>query len=305
MKPGVLVLALTACWHSSRGPEPARWHDSAKTAAELLPAGAWLVVALDVDSSQSASQRAAEAKARAGEIKTSEGGCQVPMNHAAFAVYGHARYGFIGRGVFAGDAMLACLASSYVGKDRIEHSTIAGHEVLVTTGAEPFGFLVSDSGLFAAGTPSIIERILATPFRPVTVEPSLATLIDRARRGGEIWAAARFPRDEPYVGDVLDLLAVKLTGRVVTLVAFIHFTPPFELSIELELEQSGDASTLAAVLARRKRELVGLDPHLASVVDAVAIAVDGTRVRLTGHFAKIDWLQTLQALLAAVSRFKS
>lgn len=304
MKLGVLVLALTACWHSSRGPEPARWRDSSKTAADLLPAGAWLVVALDLDTSQSASQRAAEAKASAGEVKTKEGGCQVPMNHAAFAVYGHAHYGFIGRGVFAPDAMLACLSETYVGKDGIEHSTIAGHEVLVTKGADPFGFLVSDSGLFAAATPSILAHMLATPLQPVTAEPSLAPLIERARRGGEIWAAARFPRDAPYVGDVLDLLAVKLTGHVATLVAFVHFTPPFELSIELELEQPGDASTLAGVLARRKRELVALDPNLASVVDAIAIAVDGARVRLTGHFAKIDWLQTLQALLAAVGRFK-
>lgn len=304
MKLGVLVLALSACWHSGRGPEPARWRDSTKTATELLPAGAWLVVALDIDTSQSTSQHAAEAKARAGEIKNADGGCQVPMNHVAFAIYGHERYGFLGRGVFQPEAMLTCLTTSYANKDGTERSTIAGHEVLLTRNPDRFGFLVSADGIFVAATPPIIERMLGTPFQPLTLDPSLAPMIARARAGGEIWAAARFPHDAPYIADVLDVLGVKLTGHVASLVASVHFTAPFQISVELELEQAGDASTLGAALARRKRELVALDPNLASVVDAIAIAVDGTRIRLSGQFAKIDWLQTLQALLAAVARFK-
>ena len=305
MKLGILVFLLSACWHSSRGPEPARWHDSTKPAAELLPAGAWLVVAFDLDTSQSPSQHAAEAKARAGEIKNADGGCQVPMNHVAFAVYGHQHYGFVGRGVFQPDAMLTCLASSLANKDGTEQSTIAGHEALLTKGAEPFGFVVSDHGLFVAATPSIIERMLATPLHPVTEDPALAPLIARARAGGELWAAARFPHDAPYVTDVLDLLAVKLTGHVAALVAFIHFTAPFKISVELELEQAGDAAALATALGQRKRALVALDPNLASVLDAIAVARDGTRVRLDGQFAQIDWMKTLQGLLAAVARLRT
>jgi len=304
MKLGILVLALSACWHS-RGPEPARWRDSTKPAVELLPAGAWLVVSLDIDTSQSASQRAAEAKARAGVVDNGKGGCQMPTNHAAFAVYDHERYGFLGRGVFQPDAMLDCLAKGYANQEGTEHSTIAGHDVLVTKKADAFGFLVSDDGVFVAATPSIIERMLATPFEPITNDRTLGPLIARARAGGEVWAAARFPHDAPYIADVLDVVGVKLSGHVAALVGAIHFTPPFHISLDLELERVGDATLLASALERRKHELVALDPNLASVVEAIAIASDGTRVRLTGQFAKIDWLQTLQALLAAVARFKS
>ena len=229
----------------------------------------------------------------------------MPTNHAAFAVYGHERYGFLGRGVVQPDAMLSCLAKGYANQGGTEHSTIAGHDVLLTKKADAFGFLVSDDGVFVAATPSIIERMLATPFEPITNDRTLGPLIARARAGGEVWAAARFPHDAPYITDVLDVLGVKLAGHVVALVGSIHFTPPFHISIDLELEQAGDATLLSGALERRKHELVALDPNLASVVDSISLATTGAHVQLAGHFAKIDWLQTLQALLAAVARFKS
>ena len=158
--------------------------------------------------------------------------------------------------------------------------------------------------MLVAAPTSLIARMLRTPLRPVTTDPELVPLIARARAGGEVWAVARLPHDAPMVGDVLDLLSVKLAGHVASLVGSIHFTPPYRISVEIELEQAPDAAALGAGLVQKQHELAALDKNLDSVLGALAIHVDGKHVEIIGNPVNIDWLQTLQALLAAVARLK-
>jgi hypothetical protein len=303
-----LLVGLVACWHTSPGPEPARWRDRSNPTLDLLPDGAWLVVELDIDTSQSAAQHENERKALSdpSSIKTADHGCQIPANHATFAAYGHDDFAIAMRGVFRADAMIDCIATMNGPDTVVTHSTIAGHDLLSTQkGANrPFLYVVSDSGVLIAANEPEMTRALADRLRSPTSDAKLAPLIARARAGGEAWAVARFPRDAPIVADVLSALGAKLGGRIAALTGSVHVTAPYRIEVDLELEQEADATLLGAALAKKQRELAALDKNLETLLGSLAIRVDHTHVHVIGAPDKIDWLQTLQGFIGVVARLR-
>ncbi len=299
----LVVVLVAACWHS-RAPDLARWQRPAAV-VDLLPAGAWLVGGMDIDTSDSKVQRDNEAKIRAdpNSVRNATGGCTIPAANAAVAVYGDDDVAFVGRGVFQPAALLACMGDvSIHGGGTASHQTIEGYDVLVTKKTDtPVLYAASDSGIFLMATEPIMQRSLAADLQAATADPALAPLIARARAGGEVWAAARLARNTSTINEVLRVLGVKLDGHVTTLIAWIHFTPPFHIEVDLALEQAGDATRLAAALEQKRQLLAALDARLKPIADSLRIRADGTHVHVVGNPEHVDWLEAFQALLAAIA----
>jgi hypothetical protein len=300
-----LLLVITACWTGRSVSEPPGWRSAPVSA--LLPDGAWLVAALDLDAS-GPEQQAKEARARRDPdaVHTDDGSCQIPGTHVAFAVYANDSFAAAVRGVFRRTALLDCIAQMARAKDQAVARTFRdGLEVLAisSSSGDGYRFTASDTVAFLAGTDQILRRAMAGDTRPATADPSLRPLIDSARKGGELWVAALLPRDSKAVRNVLSLLSVTLEGRVVSLTGSIHITPPFQIDLVIVLEREGDAKRLVDGLTRtglRFKEVGG--DSLAILLDALEVRADGDRVRITGRPQKIEWMQLVEAIPAAIGR---
>ena len=300
----VLAAILAGCWTSAHPSDPTRWH--AGPAAALLPDGEWVEAALDVDL-DSPAQQANEARVMHDPAAVHQnGGCSVPALDVAFAAYGSGEFAFAARGAIRRAAMLDCLAASFAGN--AQRRLVDGRELLITTkGKETLEWLVTGGkrGLVLGASPAVMARAIAPALRPASADPKLAPLIARARAGGQLWAAALLPRDLAMTGDVLGMLGVQLSGRVVSVIASVHVTRPYRLDIEVELEHTHDAGALAAgLLARRAQARALVGPGLRPILDAIAVRVDGVRVVLTGTPPQVDWMRALQDTLALIAQLR-
>ncbi|NVB84935.1 MAG: hypothetical protein HOV81_41595 [Kofleriaceae bacterium] len=270
--------------------------------SEMLPDGAWLLAGMDFDTSGSAKQKELEDKLRKdpSAVRNKDGGCQFPTSHMAFAVYANTDIGVVSRGTFSADAMLDCIASSAKDASRTQ---IDNHDVVKLDGG--LVVLASDTGLLMFAHEPVLKRALADQLRPADTDPALLPLITKARGIGEIWAAGRIPKHAPIVDDVLGMLSVKLTGRIQSFTAGIHFTEPFKIEIDFDLEEPGDAQLLATALAQKLQWLTVLDAKLETVVDSLAVRADGTHVQVLGTPGKVDWLEAFSGLMGAIAAIKN
>lgn len=287
----MLLVVLAGCWRS-HAPEPARWRTSRSMSA-LLPDGEWLLAGADFDTTP-------DPKKDPKAVKTTEGGCSAPMAHFAVAVYADTKAGFLGRGVFDKDAMLDCIAAT---NKKASRSVFRGHDAVML--GDTLVALATDSGLFMVGSEPVVARALADPLRPAEDEPAMKPLIAKARAIGPIWIAGRIPKDVAIVDDILDVIGAKLGGHVTSVVAGIHFSAPFKIEMDFDLEQAADAQLFATALGQKLQWIVSLDAKLKPVVDTLAIHVDGTHVQVIGTPATIDWLEAFSGLLGAIGAIKN
>jgi hypothetical protein len=158
---------------------------------ELLPDGAWLIAGLDIAASPAQKIREREATQDSKWVHTSDGGCQLPATHAAVAIYRRDDVAIATRGAFQREAMLDCLAEVGVNDGaKVWRSTIDAHDVLLVQkdkSRAPFVYTTDDHILMAAEE-ALMSRMLADELRPATDDPHLASLIARARAGGELWS---------------------------------------------------------------------------------------------------------------------
>lgn len=295
-----LLLALGACWHS-RAPEPARWRTT-RAMSELLPDGAWLLAGMDLDTSGSKEQKELEDKLRKdpSAVRNKDGGCQIPTSHVAVAVYANTDIGVVTRGRFPADAMLDCIATS---AKKASRTTVDNHDVVELE--DGLMVLASDTGLLMLAHEPVLKRALADRLRPADTDPALLPLITKARGVGQIWAAGRIPKHAPIVDDVLGMLSVKLAGRIRSFTAGIHFTEPFKIEIDFDLEEPEDAQRLATALAQKLQWLSVLDGKLETVVDSLTVHADGTHVQVIGAPGKVDWIEAFSGFMGAVAAIRS
>jgi hypothetical protein len=307
MRVFVVVALLVGCWTHSRVPDPPRLR--ATPVPELLPDGAWLVAALDVDL-DSPAQRAHEERARRdpAAARNADGtACQFFGTHIAFALYDGMDGAVVVRAGYRIDALRDCLALA--AKHGAVDDRIAGHDVLRIRGEKPGDdmliALTASGVILGTSSARLMARAFGDDLAPATADPHLAELIARARAGGELWIAARLPRKAPFVDDILGMLGAKLAGRVVSVVASVHVGAPYRVAVMVAVETPADAAALARVLEDNRRRLNELvDDGLKPIADSLAVRVDGTNVVVIGEPHDVDWLKAYQGLLALVARIR-
>ena len=275
--------------------------------AELLPAGALWVAALDVEQ-PSGAQLAAEQRTRQAPTVGSKEGCQVASHEMAAAGYRGGRFALAMRGGFRPDAMLACLSRVLGGTPT--RRQVDGRELLiVTTPRSTTEWLASvdGGGLLLGASAQVMPRVLADDFDPAIRDPRLAPLVARARAGGELWAAAALPADgAPAFVGLRRMLGLPLQGRIRAIVASVHITASQRIDVSIDMDGQVAASQLAVALDAGRRELRGrVGPGLGAILDAITIRSHGPRIAIVGVPPKVDWLQVLRDALALVAELRA
>lgn len=303
----VLVLALVgACWSGRSTSGPPRWRHAA--VPEILPKGAWLIAAFDVEL-DSPSQLEKEAKARRdpAAVRNGSDGCQFPTTHVAVGVYDRDQILAASRGGYHRGALLRCVAD--IGRARqgtsVTEQTVAGLDVLEVRSSEgSFLFAATDSGMIVgASSRSLIARAVTDDGALATSDPALGPLIRDARARGELWIAALVPRGSPAVDRVLAALGGLPAGRVVSLVGAVRLRAPQRIDLLITVERAADAGRLATALEGRRLAVRAIaDPDLLPLLDAVRVVHDGPRVRIVGEPTGLDWWKTFLGLTRTIPR---
>jgi hypothetical protein len=288
----LVTLAVTGCWTSAHPADPPRW----KTAqvADLLPDGAWIEVALDFD-----------LPPPSGPPKPVEkdGSCQFTSGHVAFAGYAKDDVALVGRAGVQASETLACLAK--VAKS--ERTTMYGRDVVVLHGdGDGRTIWLASSGLVLGGSDRVIERALGDTMPPATADRQLAPLIARARAGGQVWLAARVPRDTTWLRDAGDALGLPTLAQVSSVVASVSLKTPYRIDVSLDLDSASSAGALGDALELKRLALAHhVGPGLRAILDAVRVHVDGAHIAIMGVPPTVDWLQAFQDLLALIAELRA